>query len=60
MEKHLYVPLMNATINKDTREEYLLELKRVGAERIFIAIERGDVFFARGEKREKSKGSQSP
>ena len=48
MERNLYVPLMNSTINEKTREEYLTELNRLGAKRIFIAIERKDVFFARG------------
>lgn len=54
MEKNLYVPLMNSTINEKTREEYLTELNRLGTKRIFIAIERNDIFFARGEKREKN------
>ncbi len=52
MEKYLYVPLMNGSIDKNNIQEYLSELKRVGADRIFIAIER-DVFFSRGEERKK-------
>ena len=52
MKQRLYVPVMNCAVNKDNREQYKTNLNKLGADTVFVAIER-DAFFARGKERAK-------
>lgn len=52
MKQRLYVPVMNCAVNKDNREQYKTNLNKLGADTVFVALER-DAFFARGKERAK-------
>ena len=51
MKRKLFLPVMNSAVNESSRLEYADSARRLGAKRIFIAIDRS-AFFLRGENRE--------
>ncbi len=50
MNKKLYVPLMDTTLTKENREEYLQWLKKIQAKTVFIATFQRDALFSPQEK----------